>query len=67
MLKLDHTTGEMLEISLFDLLDGGVNGVSAALFEADGNAWKTQAIQNIREWLNKAIPDEMKDDVIILS
>ncbi|MGM9631144.1 replication terminator protein [Butyricicoccus sp.] len=24
MLKLDHTTGEMLEISLFDLLDGGV-------------------------------------------
>lgn len=24
MLKLDHKTGEMLEISLFDLLDGGV-------------------------------------------
>lgn len=48
-------------------LRGGDNGVSAALFEADGNAWKTQAIQNIREWLNKAIPDEMKDDVIILA
>lgn len=48
-------------------LRGGDNGVSAALFEADGNAWKTQAIQNVREFFVEAIPDEMKDDVIILA
>lgn len=48
-------------------LRGGDNGASAALFEADGNAWKTQAIQNIREFFVEAIPDEMKDDVVILA
>lgn len=29
----------------------------AGLFEADGGAWKTEAIENIRTWLKAALPD----------
>ncbi|MDO5785428.1 MAG: hypothetical protein Q4P20_10250 [Eubacteriales bacterium] len=47
-------------------LRGGDNGVTAALFEADGNAWKHEAILNIRDYLNLELR-EMLDDVIILA
>lgn len=47
-------------------LRGGDNGVTAALFEADGNAWKYEAILNIREYLSLELK-EMMDDVIILA
>ena len=48
-------------------LKGGENGVSAALFEADGNAWKNTAIQNIKAYFEDEIPQELRDDVIILA
>lgn len=48
-------------------LKGGDDGVSAALFEADGNAWKNTAIQNIRMYFEHEIPQELRDDVIILA
>lgn len=48
-------------------LKGGEDGVSAALFEADGNAWKNTAIQNIKAYFEDEIPQELRDDVIILA
>lgn len=48
-------------------LKGGEDGVSAALFEADGNAWKNTAIQNIKAYFEREIPQELRDDVIILA
>lgn len=48
-------------------LRGGDGGVMAALFEADGNAWKRSAIQNIKAYLAHEIPEELRDDVIILA
>ncbi len=48
-------------------LKGGEDGVSAALFEADGNAWKNTAIQNIKTYFEREIPQELRDDVIILA
>lgn len=48
-------------------LKGGDDGVRAALFEADGNAWKNTAIQNIRMYFEYEIPQELRDDVIILA
>ena len=47
-------------------LRGGDEGVNAALFEADGNAWKHEAILNIRDYLNLKLK-EMLDEVIILA
>lgn len=47
-------------------LRGGDEGVTAALFEADGNAWKHEAICNIRDYLSKELA-AMLDDVIILA
>lgn len=48
-------------------LKGGEDGVSAALFEADGNAWKNAAIRNIKAYFEREIPQELRDDVIILA
>lgn len=48
-------------------LRGGENGVSAALFEADGNAWKHEAIENIRDYFREELPMDMLDEVIILA
>ncbi|MCD8356275.1 MAG: hypothetical protein LUE11_06860 [Clostridia bacterium] len=48
-------------------LRGGDNGVSVALFEADGNAWKHEAIVNIRDYFCNELPKEMLDEVIILA
>ena len=49
------------------VLKGGEDGVSAALFEADGNAWKNAAIRNIKAYFEREIPQELRDDVIILA
>ena len=46
---------------------GGDGGVSAALFAADGDAWKRDAILTIRDWFMAEIPDQLRDDVIILA
>ena len=43
------------------------SGVSAALFEADGNTWKKQSIEAIAFYFESTIPEELKDDVIILA
>lgn len=48
-------------------LRGGDNGVSVALFAADGNAWKHRAIESIRDYFLANIPAEYADDVIILA
>lgn len=48
-------------------LRGGEDGVSAALFTADGNAWQYDAVQRIKAYFNKHIPPELADDVIILA
>lgn len=48
-------------------LKGGEDGVSAALFAADGNAWKNAAIRNIKAYFEREIPQELRDDVIILA
>ena len=45
----------------------GANGVEAALFTADGNAWVNDAILDIRDFLASKLPDELRDDVIILA
>jgi len=34
-------------------------GVTAALFEADGGAWKVQAIQNIADYLNEHLTNAL--------
>lgn len=40
------------------------SSISAALFEADGNAWKNEAILNIKEFFKSSLSGE---DVIILA
>lgn len=45
----------------------GSDGVQAALFTADGNAWVNDAILGIRDYLFAELPEEMRDDVIILA
>lgn len=67
MLKVNMRTGETEQCSLLDLMEGGEDGVSAALFEADGNAWKNAAIRNIKAYFEREIPQELRDDVIILA
>lgn len=34
----------------------GLTGVELALFEADGGAWKTRAMEDIKVWLETALP-----------
>ena len=41
--------------------------VQAALFAADADAWKHEAIANIRDWFEQHIPQELREDVIILA
>lgn len=41
--------------------------VQAALFAADADAWKREAIANIRDWFEHHIPQELREDVIILA
>lgn len=49
---------------VFRLRKDDVNGVTAALFEADGAAWKHQAITSIKEYLESELADQ---SVIILA
>lgn len=42
------------------------NGPSCALFEADGGAWKIQAMKNIKEYLQKELEKEIKSEKIII-
>lgn len=39
-------------------------GPSAALFEADGGAWRNKAIQNIKEYLQQALKDTHNIEII---
>lgn len=45
----------------------GASGVEAALFTADSNAWVNDAILDIRDFLASKLPEELRDDVIILA
>lgn len=48
-------------------LHGGDNGVTAALFTADGNAWQYDAVQRMKKYFIDRIPPELADEVIILA
>lgn len=41
--------------------------IMAALFAADADAWKREAILSIRDYFYAEIPDGMRDDIIILA
>lgn len=41
--------------------------IMAALFAADGDGWKRDAILAIRDWFAMELPEEYKDEVIILA
>ena len=41
--------------------------IMAALFAADADAWKREAILNIRDYFSVELPDEMRDGIIILA
>ena len=43
-----------------------LNGVQCALFEADGGAWKIEAMQRIKEYLQEAL-EEVKDQFIVIA
>ncbi|MCU9614111.1 hypothetical protein OEV98_11120 [Caldibacillus lycopersici] len=42
------------------------NGPRAALFEADGGAWKLQAMRNIKDYLNAALEQEIVEGKVIV-
>lgn len=48
---------------VFRMRDSG--GVCCALFEADGEAWKSEAMQNIKEYLREALSDRVDQFIII--
>lgn len=48
------------------LRESHTNGLQAALFEADGGAWKNEAILNIKEYLEKELEAE-KERITILA
>lgn len=41
-------------------------GMQGAIFEADGGAWKNEALQNIKVFLQKALSDEMKNQRVVV-
>ena len=41
--------------------------IMAALFAADADMWKCEAILNIRDYFGSELPEEMRDDIIILA
>lgn len=43
------------------------DAIMAALFAADADAWKNEAIRGIREYFDTELPNEFMDDVIILA
>ncbi|MGN4448198.1 hypothetical protein ACTFOB_25435 [Bacillus cereus group sp. MYBK79-1] len=42
------------------------SGPTCALFEADGGAWKLQAIQNIKDYLVVALEEEIKSEKVFI-
>jgi hypothetical protein len=42
------------------------NGPQCALFEADGGAWKLQAMRNIKEYLQASLADEIEAGKIVI-
>ena len=42
------------------------SGPSGALYEADGGAWRLEAIQNIKEYLVAALKQEIKDNKVMI-
>ncbi len=48
-------------------LRGGESGVCAALYAADGNAWKHRAIDSISLYFKNHIPVNLAEDVIVLA
>ncbi len=42
------------------------SGPSCALFEADGGAWKLQAMKNIKDYLEKELKQEIADGKIVI-
>lgn len=42
------------------------DGPTGAIFEADGGAWRNQAITNVRDYLQKELESEMADGKIII-
>ncbi|EUJ47264.1 hypothetical protein MCOL2_18454, partial [Listeria fleischmannii FSL S10-1203] len=41
-------------------------GMKAGLFEADGGAWKNKAIQNVANYLNEQLADEVKNEKVTI-
>lgn len=41
--------------------------IMAALFAADADMWKREAILNIHDYFGSELPEEMRDDIIILA
>lgn len=54
-----NMTGEVKEINLLDMMGGAV--------AADADMWKREAILNIRDYFGSELPEEMRDDIIILA
>lgn len=50
---------------IFRMKEGAEDTVNAALFEADGGAWKIKAIQNIGEYLEKKLGSKHVDIPVI--
>lgn len=50
---------------IFRMRQDGCQGIECALFEADGGAWKLQAMQSIKEYLQRELEDV--DGYIIIS
>lgn len=42
---------------VFRMKSGGGAGITTALFEADGGAWKNTAIASISDWLSERLPE----------
>lgn len=53
------------EIEFVFRMKNGSNGVSCALFEADGGAWKFHIVHGIAEYLKKELEDI--EDIVVLS
>lgn len=56
---------EQPEIAFVFRMKNGQSGVSCALFEADGGAWKFNAVHSIAEYLKKEL--EGVENVAVLS
>lgn len=51
---------------IFRVQSNKFDGITCALFSADGGAWKTEAKQRIKEYLSNELSDLIKDGRIII-